>query len=135
MLIKNIITYDDFINNLKKYNLVIVNISASWCRPCIALKPNIEKFLSVIDKENIIYLKLDHSIYEFDVRFETLFNVGKIPYFAFIKDGKLIDSFVSGDFDFVSKRLFENISKEKNIDNNINNDIDNNNDVIINKIE
>ena len=115
MLIKNIITYDDFINNLKNYNLVIVNISASWCKPCIALKPNIEKFLSVIDKENVIYLKLDYSIYEFDSRFEDLFKIGKIPYFTFIKNGKLEDSFVSGDFDFVSKRLFENISKEKNI--------------------
>ena len=115
MLIKNIITYDDFENNLKKYNLVIVNISASWCKPCVALKPNIEKFLSVIDKENVVYLKIDYSVYEFDSRFEDLFKVGKIPYFACIKNGKLEDCFVSGDFDFVSKKLFENISKEKNI--------------------
>lgn len=115
MLIKNIITYDDFINNLKNYSLVIVNISASWCKPCMLLKPNIEKFVSVIDKENVIYLKIDYSVYEFDSRFENLFNVGKIPYFASIKDGKIEDSFVSGDFNFVSKRLFENIIKEKNI--------------------
>jgi len=119
MLIKNIITYDDFENNLTNYNLVIINISASWCKPCTLLKPKIEKFLSVIDKENVVYLKLDYSIYEFDSRFEDLFNVGKIPYFGFIKNGKLEDAFVSGDFDFVSKRLFESIFKEKNIQNSI----------------
>jgi thioredoxin-like negative regulator of GroEL len=115
MLIQNIISYDDFINYIQNYKCIIVNISAIWCKPCIALKPDIEKFISVIDEINIIYLKLDESIYGEDDRFQNFFGMSKIPYFAFIKDSKIIDKFVSGDFNIVSKRLFEHISKEKNL--------------------
>jgi hypothetical protein len=36
-----------------------------------------------------------------------------ILFFAFIKNKLVIDSFVSGDFHIVSKRLFDNIIKER----------------------
>lgn len=109
MLIQNIKSYEDFQNYITKYKFVIVNISAIWCKPCMAIKPNLEKFISVISDLDIIYLKIDHSVYEEDSDFSTYFNLNKIPYFAFIKEKNIVDSFVSGDFKFVSKRLFDNI--------------------------
>jgi thiol-disulfide isomerase/thioredoxin len=114
MLIQNIISYDDFNNYMEKYKCIIVNISAIWCKPCNAIKPHIEKFISVIDEVDMIYLKLDESIYSEDDRFQTFFEMSKIPYFAFIKESIIIDKFVSGDFNIVSKKLFTNISREKN---------------------
>jgi len=136
MLIQNILSFSDFQTYIKNYKYIIINISATWCKPCISLKPQLEKFISVFDDHSYIYLKLDNSIYDEDQEFSNYFNLSKIPYFAFIKDGLIIDSFVSSDFTNVSKRLFENISvqkdeEKKNIDNNFNfidnNFIENNN--------
>jgi thiol-disulfide isomerase/thioredoxin len=116
MLIQNIISFEQFKEYTDKYKYIIVNISASWCKPCIAIKPHIEKFISVIDEMDYIYLKIDNSIFDEDIEFENFFHLDKIPYFAFIKNGTIIDNFVSGDFNTVSKRLFDKITNERNED-------------------
>ena len=111
MLIKNIISYDDFENYLNTYNNIIVNISAHWCKPCMAIKPMMDKYMNVINENNFIYLKIEHSVYEQDDRFELFFKMRKIPFFIFIKDKKYIESIVSGDFSIVSKKIFDYIKK------------------------
>ena len=116
MLIQNVISYEDFSNYMKNYKYVIVNISAPWCKPCVAIKPKIEKFVSVIDESEYIYLKIDNSIYEEDPDFDNFFELKKIPYFAFIKDNLMIDSFVNGDFDFVSQKIMLFIKNERELD-------------------
>jgi thiol-disulfide isomerase/thioredoxin len=116
MLIQNVISYKDFSNYMKNYKYVIVNISAPWCKPCVAIKPKIEKFVSVIDESEYIYLKIDNSIYEEDPDFDNFFELKKIPYFAFIKDNLMIDSFVNGDFDFVSQKIMLFIKNEREME-------------------
>lgn len=115
MLIQHIMSYEDFLNYLHKYKYIIVNISATWCKPCMAIKPQIEKFVTVINEVDYIYLKLDNSIYDEDIKFNHFFNLKKLPYFSFIKNGALVQSFASGDFPIVSKKIFDYITKE-NID-------------------
>ena len=114
MLIQNIISFDQFKQYMQNYKYVIVNIGASWCKPCNLIKPHIEKFISVMDEIEYIYLKIDNSIFDEDIEFEKFFHLGKIPYFAFIKNGNIIDHFVSGDFNIVSKRIFDHIINERN---------------------
>ena len=116
MLIQNVISYEDFSNYMKNYKYIIVNISAPWCKPCVAIKPKIEKFVSVIDESDYIYLKIDTSIYEEDSDFDNFFALKKIPYFAFIKDNLMIDSFVNGDFDFVSQKIMLFIKNERELE-------------------
>ena len=116
MLIQNVISYEDFSNYMKNYKYVIVNISASWCKPCVAIKPRIEKFVSVIEESDYIYLKIDNSVYEEDPNFDSFFGLKKIPYFAFIKDNSMVDSFVNGDFEFVSKKIILFIKSEREFD-------------------
>jgi thiol-disulfide isomerase/thioredoxin len=116
MLIQNVVSYEDFSNYMKNYKYVIVNISASWCKPCVAIKPKIEKFVSVIDESDYIYLKIDNSVYEEDSDFDNFFALKKIPYFAFIKDNSMIDSFVNGDFDFVSQKIMLFIKVERELE-------------------
>ena len=130
MLIQNIISYDQFDDFMKNYKYIIVNIGATWCKPCNIIKPHIEKFFSVIDEIDYIYLKIDNSIFDEDQtnRFEHFFKLGKIPYFAFIKDGVIIDNFISGDFNIVSKRLFDKITKEREEEKKKYNDLTINND-------
>jgi len=128
MLIQNITSYEDFETYLQKYKYIIVNISALWCKPCIALKPHIEKFVTVIDEIDFIYLKLDNKIYETDHKFDVFFNLKKIPYFCIIQNEKIIDSFVSSDFSFVSKKIYDNISIKKDEEKKLNDTLFNNND-------
>jgi thiol-disulfide isomerase/thioredoxin len=116
MLIQNVISYEDFSNYMKNYKYVIVNISAPWCKPCVAIKPKIEKFVSVIDESDYIYLKIDNSIYDEDSDFDKFFGLKKIPYFAFIKDNLNVDSFVNGDFDFVSQKIMLFIKAERELE-------------------
>jgi thiol-disulfide isomerase/thioredoxin len=117
MLIQNVLSYEDFSNYLDKYKYIIVNISASWCKPCMQIKPDMEKFISVIDESECVYLKLDNDIYDQEQEFNSFFNIKKIPYFGFIKDGVLIESIASGDFIAVSKKLHELLTTSKNKDN------------------
>jgi len=105
MLIQNILSFDDFKTYLDNYKGVIINISAEWCKPCAIIKPQIEKFISVIENSDVIYLKLDNSIYDEDYRFDSFFNLKKIPYFAFISQNQIIESFISADFMYVSKKI------------------------------
>ena len=106
MLIQNIVSYTDFQHYLENYKYIIVNISAPWCKPCNLIKPNIQKFVSAINDIEIIYLKIDNSIYEEDGLFETFFHMKKIPYFAFIKNKEILEYITSGDFENVSKKIF-----------------------------
>ena len=117
MLIQNVLSYEDFTNYFDKYKYIIVNISASWCKPCMMIKPDMEKFISVIDESECVYLKLDNDIYDQEQEFNSFFNLKKIPYFAFIKDGVLIESVVSADFPGVSKKLYELLTLSKKKDN------------------
>ncbi len=114
MLIQSIETYEELQEYFKTYKYIIINISANWCKPCILLKPLIEKFISVIDTDNkdYIYLKLDEGDYTENPDFENLFHMTKIPYFGILKDGTLEDAFVSGDFQYVSTKIFEYIKRE-----------------------
>jgi thiol-disulfide isomerase/thioredoxin len=130
MLIKNIISYDDLLNYIKTYKHIFINISANWCKPCNEIKPLIEKFVSVINENNVIYLKLNHTVYDDDDSFNHFFGMKKIPYFGYIKDGELITSFVSGDFPFVSKKIYEYIAIIKSEENSEGNNKSSNLDII-----
>ena len=111
MLIQNVLSYEDFTNYLKTYKSIIVNVSAPWCGPCMSIKPHIEKFVSVVDNHDTIYLKIDNSIYDMESEFDLFFKVKKIPYFCHISDGKIVESYVSPDYIHVSKRMFNFVQK------------------------
>ena len=114
MQIITVSSWEDFEKYLNKYENIIVNISASWCKPCIAIKPLIKKFINVIEDSNSIYLVIDHSVYETDDNFDIFFNMKKIPYFIFIKNKNIEESLVCGDFSIVSKKIFDFVSENKN---------------------
>jgi thiol-disulfide isomerase/thioredoxin len=128
MLIQNIISYEDFSNYIKNYKYVIVNIGASWCKPCVAIKPKIEKFVSVIDESDYIYLKIDNSVYEEDSEFDNFFSLKKIPYFALIRDGNNIESFVNGDFNFVSQKIMSFIQNQRVLEKKLYSEFESNDD-------
>ena len=73
MIIQKIYSYNEFLEYIEKYNHVIIHISASWCKPCISIKPKIENFINSIDKNDCIYLMVDYDVYnEFEELQEIL---------------------------------------------------------------
>ncbi len=107
MLIQNITSFEDFQNYLNTYQTVIVNISATWCKPCMTIKPMLDKYMNVVNGTKSVYLKIDYTIYDEDSRFEDYFHMKKIPYFIFISNKDVKYKFVSGDFNEVSKKIFD----------------------------
>jgi thiol-disulfide isomerase/thioredoxin len=115
MLIKNVSSFNDFNNYLQNYKFIIVNISATWCKPCMSLKKILEDFINVIENKEFIYLKIEYHIYEEEiVLFQKYFDVKKIPYFTYIKNNEIIESFISSDFRFVSKKIFDYVKNRNN---------------------
>ncbi len=115
MKIENVTSFMDLVEKLNKHRYAIVNISASWCKPCKVIKPQIEKFVSVVDDYNgkYVYLRIDHSVYETDDNFDKIFKMTKLPYFGIIKDTLLVLSMVSGDFIEVSTLIHKYIQSEE----------------------
>lgn len=115
MLIKNITSYDDYINYENQYKHIILYITSDSCHPCKIIKPQVNNFVSVINKDDIIYLILKNTIYEKDFEdFDKIFRVSMLPSFTFIRNKYIIDSFVSGDFLFVSMKIYNFIKLIEN---------------------
>ena len=125
MKLETVHSFNDLVNYLDKYRYAIVNISATWCKPCKEIKPNIEKFVSVIDNEKYVYLKIDYSVYESDDNFDKIFATSGIPYFGIMKDNLLVHSLTSGDFIRVSTMIHQYIQHEETTSTNKNLDLSN----------
>ena len=117
MLIQNILSYDDFTYYLENYKYIFVNVYATWCKPCKVIKPLIEQFVSTIDKNEYIYLKINSDILDKYIDFTDFFIINKLPYFAFIKNKKTDTHFEPGDFLVVSKKIHLLITTDDDIEN------------------
>ncbi len=113
MKIQNITSYEEFQILLEKYKYIIVNISATWCKPCKSIKPYMEKYMDAIEENDFIYIKIDDIIYESNILFHKIFHMKYIPYFAILENKQLIDSFVSSDFIQISKKIYDFIKHTK----------------------
>ena len=101
---------NDQLINLEKYKgkTIFLNFWATWCKPCIAEMPTIEKAQTILNKEDIVFLmasseaaeeidafKKAHN-FNFDylqVQNSEELNIQSLPTtFIFNKEGKLVFS-------------------------------------------
>ncbi len=67
---------------------VLVDFYADWCGPCKMMGPVVEKLAEEYEgKAKVGKVNVDD-----EEEFAARFNVMSIPFFAVIKDGKLVDS-------------------------------------------
>jgi thiol-disulfide isomerase/thioredoxin len=113
MQIITIQTYDEWLNHKTENKLdskYIFYVSANWCKPCTALKPELLDFLESLNF-NLIVIQLNYDIYIEEPQFENIITIKKIPHFSFFINDKLINSSETSKFNEISiliKKFIEN---------------------------
>lgn len=109
-------TLEKYISILNKYDFIILHVSASWCKPCNAIKDELYHFIENYDKEEkeYVFLKLDFDIIDEDSSFEDYLLIKKIPYFACIKYKKIEDDYQSSNIEGIKKFIHLNIKQTEN---------------------
>jgi thioredoxin 1 len=97
---------------LQNYNIVVVDVWASFCSPCLQIAPLYEKlaesFRNDIEKNDIIFVKdcIDDEFNE-SIHYE---NIKAVPTFFIYVYGKVVARIIGGDFeklDHVLKELMD----------------------------
>ena len=73
---------------IKYKGIVLVDVSATWCGPCKQMEPIINA-AAVENKDKITVVKFDGDE---SPAVRKRFGVEGAPYFAIVKDGKVLDS-------------------------------------------
>ena len=83
-------TFEKDVLDMSKEKPVVVDFWASWCGPCMQLKPVIEKLAGEYkDKIDIVKLNVEEHKDS-----PAKYGVMSIPSVKMFKDGKVIDEFV-----------------------------------------
>jgi len=118
MKIIHIENYNQFLNffNNNTIDYIIINISASWCKPCNEIKEELNEFIDNLIIENTIFLKIDYNLLEEEQDFYKYLQPNKIPYFYIFKDKSIQTHFQTSNMEIIKKNITTEI-----IDNNNNN--------------
>jgi len=130
MQIITIQTYDEWLNHKTENKLdskYIFYVSTNWCKPCVALKPELLDFLNSFNND-ITVIQLNYDIYIEEPQFENIITIKKIPHFSFFINNKLINSIETSKFNEISV-LIKQFIENNNINDGFNNieSISNNN--------
>lgn len=80
--------------------LVILYFTATWCGPCRFISPLFTNLASKCTK--VVFLKVDIDEAR-DVA--TRWNIGSVPTFFFIKNGKEVDKVVGADKSALERKI------------------------------
>jgi len=127
--IKTILSYDewlDYKNARDDTHKYIFQVSATWCKPCVALKPLLLDFLESLKikneiSKNISFIMLDYDIYNEDTEFQQIFTIKKIPHFSFYVQNKSIIDVETSKFEEIKEYIVNFLNDDNDNNNNNNN--------------
>jgi thioredoxin 1 len=86
--------------------LVLVDFWATWCGPCVAIAPYLDKIAeSNAGKLKVAKLDVDHN-----QKTAMRFNVRSIPTMMFFKDGKHIDTLVGANPGVLQQKVAQHLA-------------------------
>lgn len=121
LVIKNFEEFENIFND-NNNDFILINISASWCKPCNNIKEELNEYISNLSIENSVFLKIDYDLIDGNEDFSNYFEISKIPYFFMYKDKSKISEFQTANMDNIRNNI------NSIIENNIHNDFDLSND-------
>ena len=120
----NINSFEEFENifNDKNNDFILINISASWCKPCNNIKEELNEYIENITIENSVFLKIDYDLIDGDDDFMNYFEITKIPYFYIYKDKSKIKEFQTADIMIIKNEINNTLQNNMNSNFNLSND-------------
>jgi len=108
-------------------DFVIINISASWCKPCNNIKEELHNFIENFEEKhnsssNNVFLKIDYDMIEDDDDFTEYFSINKIPYFYIYKNKKQVKEFQTGNIEIIKNEIISHVINNEENNFNLSND-------------
>ena len=106
--------FKEFFDN-EKLDYIIINIYASWCKPCNEIKEELNEFINNVEiNSNLkaIFLRIDYDLLEEDQDFQKYFKPNKIPYFYIYKNKRLITEFQSANMETIKNNVTSEFLKK-----------------------
>ena len=116
MKVIEINTFQEYINFINDNNDIILNVSASWCKPCMAIKNEIDLYMKNVNIKNFIFGKIDFDIIYEDDEFNNYLSIKKIPYFCIIKNKNIEKEIVSSKMKEIIDFIDNNIDNINNFE-------------------
>jgi len=86
--------------------LVLVDFWATWCGPCVAIAPYLDK----IAESNAGKLKVAKLDVDTNQKTAMRFNVRSIPTMMFFKDGKHVDTLVGANPGVLQQKVAQHLA-------------------------
>lgn len=109
ILIESFKHFNDILNN-NEHEIIIINVSATWCKPCNAIKEDFSSFIKQYNQEKCICLKIDYDLMEEEVEFHEILDVKKIPYFFIFHLKNKTYHFQSSCIDIIQENIQNHIN-------------------------
>ncbi|KAK4487846.1 hypothetical protein RD792_003582 [Penstemon davidsonii] len=93
---------EHFQKGLESKKLVLIDFTASWCRPCRLIGPILAEIAK--NTPHVIFLNVD--VDELKTVAEE-YNVVAMPTFVFLKEGKQVDKFVGARKEDLQAKITE----------------------------
>ncbi|CAF3092505.1 unnamed protein product [Rotaria socialis] len=81
-------------NEKNNDKLIVLDFFATWCGPCVRVKPKIEDWSNNEFKDSVVFLKCDVDQAE---AVSQEYNIEAMPTFVFFKNGKEIHRVVGAN--------------------------------------
>lgn len=89
--------------------LVVIDFYANWCGPCKIIAPHLEE-LSAQYADQALVLKINVDDCEEEITMD--YNVTLMPTFVFMKHHQVIDMFVGGNAEKLTKNMEKYVGEE-----------------------
>ena len=104
-MVHEVTSKESFRKAIQQQSLVVVDFYATWCGPCKAIAPQLEKLAA--ENPNVSFVKVDVDQVQ-DVAAES--GVNAMPTFFFYKNGEKIDEVIGANLIAIKDRIKKHVA-------------------------